>query len=120
MEMNVPADEEALKHWADEIGCAVTVCDADCRIIYMNALSRATFAAHGELIGHDLMACHSERSRAMIRHMLDTGETNAYTISKKGVRKLIFQSPWRRDGKVAGMVEISIPLPADMPHYDRR
>lgn len=111
--------ECTLPAWADDIECAVTVCDADCRIIYMNERSRKTFAKHGDIIGHDLLQYHPERARKMILHMLETGDTNAYTISKAGQRKLIFQTPWRKDGKVAGLVELSIVLPSDIPHYDR-
>ncbi len=119
-EFNMPVGGfDKLRGWADGIECAVTICDADCKILYMNERSRATFARHGDLIGHDLMACHSEKSREMIKRMLATGVTNAYTISKGGVRKLIFQTPWRCDGEVAGLVEISIVLPENMPHYDR-
>ena len=51
--------------------------------------------------------------------MLATGESNAYTISKNGVRKMIYQTPWRRDGQIAGMVEISMVIPEEMPHYVR-
>lgn len=105
--------------WAQAIGCAVTVCDTEGVILYMNERACATFAKHGDLIGRNLMDCHNARSQAMIRHMLATGETNAYTVTKHCVRKLIFQTPWRRDGVIAGLAEISIPLPADMPHYDR-
>ena len=85
--------------WAKEMNCAVTVCDADCNIIYMNDLSRATF---------DIM-----------RRLLAEGGSNSYTISKQGRRKLIYQTAWRKDGEVAGLVELSIVLPDDMPHYDR-
>ena len=105
--------------WADAIGCAVTICDTEGKIIYMNDLSRQTFASHGNMVGQNLCPCHSQRSQDMIRHMLATGDTNAYTITKNGRQKLLFQTPWRKDGEIAGMVEISIPLPADMPHYDR-
>lgn len=108
-----------LPAWADEIDCAVTVCDADARIIYMNSRSRATFARHGDIIGHDLMQYHPPRAQEMIRRMLAEGSSNAYTIDKAGQKKLIFQTPWRRDGKVAGLVELSIVLPQDMPHYVR-
>lgn len=55
----------------------------------------------------------------MIRHMLATGESNAYTITKNGVRKIIYQTPWRVEGRIAGLVEISMVIPAEMPHYDR-
>lgn len=106
--------------WAEQMNCAVTVCDADCRILYMNAKSRATFAKHGELIGKNLMDCHSPRSQAIIRELLATGGTNSYTIEKHGVRKMIYQTAWKQDGKVAGLVEISMEIPQDMPHYVRQ
>lgn len=105
--------------WAEQINAAVTVCDAEGVILYMNERARATFASHGDLIGTNLMPCHSESSKAKIRHMLATGESNAYTISKLGQRKMIYQTPWRRDGKIAGMVEISMVIPEDLPHYIR-
>ncbi len=105
--------------WAEGMGCAATVCDKDCKILYMNEKSRMTFARHGDIIGHDLMQYHPPHAQQKIAHMLATGETNAYTIRKNGVKKLIFQTPWRKDGEIAGLVELSIPLPDDMPHYDR-
>lgn len=113
------ADDDMLKGWADDIACAVTICDADCKIFYMNSRSRETFARHGNIIGHDLMQYHPPKAQQLIRHMLATGDTNTYSISKNGVRKIIHQTPWKRDGKIAGLVEFSIILPPDMPHYDR-
>ena len=53
------------------------------------------------------------------QQMLREGTTNAYTIEKRGVRKLIYQTPWYEEGKVAGLVEYSIVLPPDMPHKVR-
>jgi len=105
--------------WAEEINAAVTVCDTDGIILYMNKRARETYANHGDLIGHNLFDCHPERAAAMIRHMLATGQSNAYTISKQGQRKMIYQSPWRRDGKICGMMEISMVIPEQMPHYVR-
>lgn len=119
-----PHINEIVPDWAFGAGCAITVADAECRIIYMNELSRSTFAARGgaALIGHNLMDYHNPRSRAIIRRLLDEGGTNAYTIEKAGVRKMIFQSAWRdaESGAVAGLVEISMVIPADMPHYVRQ
>lgn len=106
-------------NWAEQINCAVTVCDNEGVILYMNEKARATFASHGDLIGYNLFACHSDASAAKIRHMLATGESNAYTISKAGQRKMIYQTPWRKDGRIAGMVEISMVIPEEMPHYIR-
>lgn len=106
-------------NWAEDINCAVTVCDANGIIIFMNRKARETFASHGDLIGYNLFGCHSEASKEKIRHMLATGESNSYTISKLGKRKMIYQTPWRKDGKIAGMVEISMIIPDEMPHYIR-
>lgn len=105
--------------WPDDINCAVTVCDINGVIKYMNRRAKETFAAHGDLIGKNLFECHSEESRAKIRHMLATGDSNAYTISKNGQRKVIYQTPWRCGGVIAGMVEISMIVPESMPHYIR-
>jgi len=105
--------------WAVTLKCAITVCDKDCKIIFMNEQSRNTFAKHGDIIGHDLMKYHPAHAQEKIRHMLATGDTNAYTIEKEGKHKIIYQTPWYQDGKVAGLVEISIVLPAEMPHYVR-
>ncbi|MCC8113615.1 MAG: PAS domain-containing protein [Bacteroidales bacterium] len=115
-EYTVP--EEA-RDWMQCIGCAVTICDSAGVILYMNDRARDTYRKHGNLIGASLFDCHGERSTGIIRRLLATGETNTYTVLKHGIRKLIFQSPWRRDGQIAGLVEISIPLPANMAHYDR-
>lgn len=109
--------------WAMGMNCAVTVADADCNIIYMNQRSRETFAKRGgaALIGHNLMDYHNERSKAIIRRLLDTGGTNCYTIEKEGVHKMIFQSAWRDEaGKVGGLVELSMVIPEEMPHYVRK
>ena len=37
--------------WAKEMNCAVTVCDAEGIIIYMNDKSRETYKKEGDLIG---------------------------------------------------------------------
>ena len=36
--------------WPDDINCAVTVCDINGVIKYMNRRAKDTFAAHGDLI----------------------------------------------------------------------
>lgn len=112
--MNAPLD------WAEGIDCAVTICDAQGKILFMNERSRKTFERHGDIIGHDLFQYHPAHAQEKIRHMLATGESNSYTIDKNGQRKLIHQTPWRdSEGRIAGLVEFSIVLPPDMPHYIR-
>ncbi len=115
--------EKIIPDWAYGMNCAVTVADADCNIIYMNERSRLTFANRGgaDLIGHNLMDYHNDNSKAIIRRLLAEGGTNAYTIEKEGVRKMIFQSAWRDEqGKIAGLVELSMIIPENMPHYVRK
>lgn len=111
--------KELIPAWADDMNCAVTVCDTEGTILYMNDRAREVFSSHGDIVGANLFDCHSEPSKAKIRHMLATGESNAYTISKNGLRKMIYQTPWRRAGRVAGLVEISMVIPADLPHHVR-
>lgn len=113
--------ENALPDWAMTMDCSITVCDAQCNIMFMNELSRKTFA-HGtsDLIGTNLLQCHNERSQGIIHWLLTQGGVNAYTIDKNGVKKLIYQSAWRNDqGEIAGLVELSMVLPAELPHYVR-
>ena len=105
--------------WAKEMNCAVTVCDKEGVILYMNDKAKATFAKHGDLVGKNLMGCHNERSREIIKNLLETGGCNAYTIEKEGGHKVIYQTAWKQDGETAGLVEISMVVPADMPHYIR-
>lgn len=114
--------ETNIPDWAFRMNCAVTVADAQCNIIYMNERSRATFSARGgaALIGHNLMEYHNERSKGIIRRLLAEGGTNAYTIDKEGQKKMIFQTAWfDESGAVAGLVELSMVIPAEMPHYIR-
>lgn len=106
--------------WAEGLNCAVTVCDKEGIVLYMNDKARQTFAKSGDMIGKSLIPCHSERSQAIIAKMLATGESNSYTIDKQGVKKMIYQTPWRdSNGDIAGLVEISMVIPAEMPHYIR-
>jgi hypothetical protein len=87
----------------------------------MNEKSKATFAKDGggALVGRSLFGCHGPASAALIRSLIAEGRTNAYTIEKGGVRKLIYQTPWYDGGAVAGLVEMSIVLPDAMPHHVR-
>ena len=106
--------------WAEDIDAAVTVCDCGGTVLYMNQRSRQTFSKTGEsMVGQNLMPCHNERSKTIIRDKIENNHPHCYTISKHGQRKLIYQTPWRENGEVRGLVEISIVLPDEMPHYDR-
>lgn len=102
--------------WADELDCAVTVCDTEGIVLYQNGRSRQV---NGDVTGRSLIPCHNERSRGIIARLSAEGGRNVYTIEKQGVRKLIYQTVWRRGGQVGGLVEFSLELPEEMPHYVR-
>ena len=99
-----------------EVNLAVTVSDTEGNVVYQN---NSSVDVNGDVRGKNMMGCHNERSQQIIRHMLEHAATNVYTISKKGKKKLIYQTPWYEDGIVKGLVELSIILPEEMPHYDR-
>ena len=106
--------------WAWGLDCSITVCDKDGIIIYMNDKAVRQYSRHGDLIGRNLFDCHTERSREIIRGLLESGGSNCYTIEKRGVHKLIFQSAWTDgSGAVGGLCEISIVTPEGMPHHVR-
>lgn len=101
---------------------SVVVSDAAGKIIYRNEKAFQTFVKPGEpdLTGRDLMACHNENSQAIIRRIIETGEKNVYTIEKNGVKKLIYQTPWIENGEFKGLVELSLEIPFEMPHFVRK
>lgn len=107
--------------WQNEFDASITVIDRNFTIIYMNEKSASSNEKWGgmSLLGKDVRACHQERSVRIIEHILQTGEPNTYTIEKKGVHKLIHQAAWYEHGSIMGVVEISIELPTQMPHYVR-
>lgn len=100
----------------DQLDCAVTACDTEGIVLYQNERS---VAVNGDVGGRSLLPCHNERSLSIIRRLLAEGGRNVYTIEKRGTRKLIYQTVWRRDGAVGGLVEFSMELPDELPHYVR-
>lgn len=124
----MPTELNKVLDWAKGVSFAVTICDCEGFIIYMNDKSKATFAKSGDLIGSNLKACHSPGSWEIITKLLANGESNSYTILKNGVKKIIHQTPWYEQGsalsddserRIGGLVEISIIIPEEIPHYVR-
>ena len=111
-----------MENWKDGVNFAITVCDADGKVLEMNNKSAATFARSGgkDLVGNSLLDCHPEPSKTKLKKMLAEPYTNAYTIEKNGVKKLIYQFPWTKNGNPAGLVEFSLEIPLDMPHFIRK
>jgi len=107
--------------WIHEFPASITVCDSNGIILEMNEKACDTFAAEGgaKLIGTNLLDCHSEPARSKVSNLFKSKALNIYTIEKGGVKKLIYQSPWFEKGKYAGFVELSLPIPEEMPHFIR-
>ena len=110
-----------METWSDQFDGAVTICNRDGIVTYMNETSKKQFAKYGgaDLVGTNLLNCHSEESRLKLIGMLQTPTTNIYTIEKAGVKKIINQSPLYENGVFNGMIEISFVLPESMPHHIR-
>ncbi|MDN4753179.1 PAS domain-containing protein [Porphyromonadaceae bacterium W3.11] len=105
----------------DEADVAITICDKDGKIIEMNKQSREVNLKPGqELIGQQVLDCHPEPARSMLKSMMDNQEKHVYTIDKKGRKKLIYQIPWYEEGEYMGFIELSMVIPSEMPHYVRK
>ena len=105
--------------WAEELSCAITVCDTHGVVVYQNKKSKATFASYGNIIGRSLKDCHKPDSWSIITKLISENTSNSYTIEKDGIKKLIHQTPWYSKGKISGLIEFSIELPLSIPHYIR-
>jgi PAS domain-containing protein len=107
--------------WVKEFPAAITVCDPDGIILEMNDKAAEAFAKDGGrgLIGKNVLDCHPEPARGQLERMLDKQQKNVYTIEKKGKKKLIYQTPWYKNGVYSGFVELSIEIPFEMPHFVR-
>ena len=110
-----------LPAWAASLPAAITVCDAEGRVLAMNDKAATTFAASGgrALIGQPLAGCHPPTANALLEALLSAPRANVYTVQKAGVRKLIAQLPWSDGASFGGLVELSIELPDPLPHKVR-
>ena len=108
--------------WQKEFQGAITVSDLDGIILEMNDRAATDYADRGgrALIGTNMLDCHPEPARTKVIQLLEARTRNAYTIEKKGIRKLIYQSPWYESGVCRGFVELSLEIPFEMPHFVRR
>ena len=114
--------DDLSERWTEELAAAITVCDAEGRIVEMNAESERTFAEDGgrALLGRNVRDCHPESARRKLEELLVTRETNVYTIEKNGRKKLVYQAPWFEKGEFRGIVELVLPIPFEVPHFVRR
>jgi transcriptional regulator with PAS, ATPase and Fis domain len=107
--------------WIEEFSGSVTVCDENGIILSMNKKAEEVFKEDGgiSLVGKNALDCHPEPSRSKFAEMLKTHLENVYTIEKRGKKKLIYQSPWFNKGIFGGIVELSLEIPMELPHFVR-
>ncbi len=108
-------------NWVKEFPGAITVCDTQGTILSMNDQAAVVFKSQGgrRLVGTNLLDCHPEPARAKLGRMMENPQSNVYTIEKKGRQRLIYQTPWYRNGRYAGFMELSLEIPDQMPHFVR-
>ena len=108
--------------WIREFPAAITVCNAEGILLEMNDKAAKTFESDGgyKLLGSNMLDCHPEPARTKTERLLTAREKNVYTIEKNGVKKLIYQSPWYKDGQYAGFMELSLEIPFELEHFVRK
>lgn len=108
--------------WANELPSSILVSDLRGIVLEMNSKAAELYGSFGgmDLIGKSLIECHPEPARSKVVRLLETGESNIYTIEKNGIKKLIYQSPWYRNGFREGMIELAIEIPGELPHFVRK
>jgi transcriptional regulator with PAS, ATPase and Fis domain len=108
-------------NWVKSFPGAITVCDTKGNILEMNEKSEIVFKGDGgkELIGKNLLACHPGPALLKLEKLMQNKEINIYTIEKNGKKKLIYQTPWYKNGDYAGFIELSIEIPFEIPHFVR-
>lgn len=107
--------------WVEEFPGSITVCDSKGIILEMNAKAVEVFEKDGglKLIGTNLLDCHPEPARIKLKELMEKEQVNVYTTEKAGVRKVVCQTPWYKDGEYSGFVEISLVVPGEIPNLIR-
>ena len=107
--------------WLEELPFAVTVCDRNYRILYMNDKAAEGTAKEGgkNLVGKSLMGCHPPKAQRKLRKVMSSGRPYVFTIEGKGNKKLVYEGHWRKGGNVGGLLEIYFDLPKEIPNLLR-
>jgi PAS domain S-box-containing protein len=113
--------DNRLPDFLSALPAAMTVCDADGVITYMNPAAEQLLAKDGgrALIGSSLFDCHPPKAQEKIRAIMRERKSNTYTVEKNGRKRLIHQSPLLRGGEFTGLMEISFDIPDGLPHFVR-
>ncbi len=107
--------------WFKVFPGAITVTDEKGTILQMNDQSADMFKEDGgyTIIGRNAITCHPEPTQTKVRKIYESEQPNIYSIQKNGVKQLVYQAPYFVDGDFAGVVEICLKLPEEIPHFNR-
>jgi len=107
--------------WLKEFPATVIVCDAEGIILEMNDKAAESNENDGgfALVGRNVLDRHPEQARIKTQRLLAARAKNVYTIEKQGIKKLVYQSPWYKNGQYAGIVELVLEIPFEMEHFVR-
>jgi transcriptional regulator with PAS, ATPase and Fis domain len=107
--------------WFENLPCAITVCDRNYRILYMNDKTAEVNKEDGgkALIGKNLMDCHPPEAQKKLREVMVSSRPFAFIVERKGVKKMAYQSHWMKNGCVGGLVELYFELPRGIPNRKR-
>jgi len=111
------------KHeWVEEYPGGITVCDSSGIILELNKRAIESLSAEGgkKLIGTNLMGCHPEPARTQLKRMMKNRQKNVYAVKKGRTRKIILQTPWYKNGRYRGFVEVSLPITGKIPNIIRK
>ena len=107
--------------WMDEFGGIVTVCDLQGTIVYMNDKSVENFQKDGgkALLGSNLLDCHPEPARSLLKELMEKCRINVYFTLKNGRKHLIYQSPLFENGVYSWFSEMILDIPLEAPTFKR-
>ena len=107
--------------WVKGFPGAITISDTQGIVLEINDASAKVFEEDGGrgIIGKNMLDCHPDPSLDKLQHMLENQTSNAYFNSENSEKRFFFQSPWYRDGRYTGFVEISFQVPEIIPHFIR-
>ncbi len=106
-------------YWTKEIDATLIVSDANGMVIEMNDKSARVFEKDEKKVGTKLLDCHPAWAKPHVEKLMKERKPSCYTTEAKGQKSFVYHTPWYENGEYAGLVEMIIPIPNEMPHYNR-
>lgn len=107
--------------WVKEFPARLVVIDKNYTIIDLTEQAARVLSPGGgpDLMGLSVLDCHPEQARAKLLELIQERKTNIYIYTREGQKYLVVQAPWTISGEFAGYFDLTIKLPANLPHFDR-